>query len=65
MGDHSAPLPEEKPSELGGIIRSRARRPQWNTRATPGRVEENELGRSVRAGGVAQEKAHLAHAARL
>ena len=66
MGDHSAPIPEEKPSELGGIIRSRARRTQWNQHGRHAwESEGNELGRSARAGGVSQEKAHLACASRL
>lgn len=30
MKGPSAPIPEEKTSEIGGIIRNLARRPQWN-----------------------------------
>ena len=30
MEDPSAPIPEELTSQLGGIVRNLARRPQWN-----------------------------------
>ena len=45
--DQSAPIPEETTSELGGIIRNLARRPQWDQHGCHSKGEASELGGNI------------------